>query len=292
MKKLWILLFTSLVSITLSGCLARSSRNLVDNSFYREMLGDEAIDEVLNEYDEQMALIEKELDAHQEEYVEELVTEAKKEGAVKDNDISETVLRAVLNAGINAIFKDSPDSVDYSNWAYQPGNYFTDDYTPCNVHKRSDIKCKNYYYDGPERIDLGASQCFGFARYAQYEMYGKTSYKNSACFSHTKAVSPGALTVDTLISLVEEAGVGAHIRTGNTDYTSKGPNNHSMIITEITENGFSIIQCNGHNNYEYGKKAKGSWEACRVGTYTYTWEEYVNDDYGRRGIDYIEYYDS
>ncbi|MBQ0037935.1 MAG: bacterial Ig-like domain-containing protein [Clostridiales bacterium] len=56
-----------------------------------------------------------------------------------------------------------------------------------------------------------------------------------------------------------------------------------MIITNITQSGFSIIQCNGSNNNEYS-----SWEPCRIGTYTYTWSSYASSTYGKRGIDYIE----
>ena len=88
-------------------------------------------------------------------------------------------------------------------------------------------------------------------------------------------VSAGSLTTSKIKSLVQSAGVGAHMRTNG--------NQHSMIITEVTDSGFTIIQCNGSNNREYS-----GYCACRIGTYTYTWSSYVNSTYGQRGLEYIE----
>ena len=177
------------------------------------------------------------------------------------------------------IFDVQADSVvKFGNTAvtldYGPGDYFTDDHGPCKVHY-TDTKCKNTY----NGIYLGASQCFGYARYVQQKIFGKNSYTNSGAFYHVSGVSVnGSLTADKIKSIMMNSEVkpGAHLRT-------KGSTQHSMVITQITSSGFSIIQCNGSNNNEYS-----SWTECRIGTFTYTWSSYASSTYGKRGIDYIE----
>ena len=160
---------------------------------------------------------------------------------------------------------------------YGPGDYFTDDHGTCKVHY-TDIKCKNTY----NGIYLGASQCFGYARYVQQKIFGKNSFTNRGDFYEVSGVSvaAGSLTADKIknIMLNSEIKPGAHLRTMRTTVDP-----HSMIITQITSSGFSIIQCNGSNNNEYT-----SWTPCRIGTYTYTWSGYASSTYGKRGISYIE----
>ena len=167
---------------------------------------------------------------------------------------------------------------------YGPGDYFTDNGKACTDHGTSGIhsatnesacNCK-CTYNGTK---LGACQCFGYARYIQTVLFGKNSYNSSGSFYKVSgaSVSAGSLTADKLKNIIKSGNVkpGAHIRTNGSA--------HSMIITQITDNGFSIIQANGSNNNEYS-----SWSACRIGTYTYTWSSYVSSTYGSRGINYIE----
>ncbi len=147
-----------------------------------------------------------------------------------------------------------------------------------------------YYYKGKY---LGASQCFGFARWCQYKLFGKISlgnvdeaykqnskkgfYKISA--GGIRDISAGSLNTTNLKKMIQAAKPGAHLRTHST--ASKCA--HSLVITKITDKGFSIAQCNGSNNNEYS-----GWKQNVVGTYTYTWASYVSSTYGARGIDYIE----
>ena len=167
---------------------------------------------------------------------------------------------------------------------YGPGDYFTDNGKACTDHGTSGIhsatnesacNCK-CTYNGTK---LGACQCFGYARYIQTVLFGKNSYNSSGSFYKVSgaSVSAGSLTADKIKSIIRSGNVkpGAHIRTNSSA--------HSMVITQITDNGFSIIQANGSNNNEYS-----GHNACRVGTYTYTWSSYVDSTYGKRGIDYIE----
>jgi hypothetical protein len=168
------------------------------------------------------------------------------------------------------------------NIGYKAGSYFTDDGKACTDHSRSGIHsytnesacnciCR---YNGQS---LGAVQCFGFARYVQTKLYGVNSYNSPDSFykMSNAYVKAGSLTASKLKSLITSAKVGAHLRTNGTA--------HSMIITNITNDGFSIIQCNGSNNKEYS-----GYYACRIGTYTYTWSSYVKSTYGARGINFIE----
>lgn len=144
----------------------------------------------------------------------------------------------------------------------------------------------DYYY---KNIYLGATQCFGFARWCQYKLFGITSLGNvdSSYIEGSKKgfyqisangisdVPAGKLTESNLKTMITAAKPGAHLRTHGSE--------HSMVITNITDSGFSIAQCNGSNNQEYS-----GYYYNRVGTYTYTWSSYVKGTYGSRGIDYIE----
>ena len=138
-----------------------------------------------------------------------------------------------------------------------------------------------YYYNG---YYLAASQCFGFARWCQYKLFGYTSYSNSGGFYKISVdgindIAAGSLTTTNLKKMITAAKPGAHLRT----HENSSGVAHSMVITEVTDAGFSIAQCNGSNNNEYS-----SWKQNYVGTYTYTWSSYVSSTYGARGIDYIE----
>lgn len=147
-----------------------------------------------------------------------------------------------------------------------------------------------YYYKGKY---LGASQCFGFARWCQYKLFGVISLGNcdskytensSKDFYRVSAngatsVAAGSLTTTNLKAFINASKPGAHLRTNST--SSNGQ--HSLVITEITDKGFSIAQCNGSNNNEYS-----GYKQNYVGTYTYTWSSYVSSTYGKRGISYIE----
>ena len=168
------------------------------------------------------------------------------------------------------------------NIGYKAGDYFTDNGKACTDHGTKGIH--SYYnesacncictYNGKS---LGAVQCFGFARYVQTKLYGVNSYNSPNSFYQlsNSYVAAGRLTASNLKCLIQSAGVGAHIRTNGSQ--------HSMIITDVTDTGFSIIQCNGSNNKEYSGHV-----ACRIGTYTYTWDSYVSSTYGQRGLAFIE----
>lgn len=170
---------------------------------------------------------------------------------------------------------------------YALGDYFTDNGKACttchNGHSgnyatdEGYCNCKCTAKIGNKTYKLGSIQCLGFARYVQSALYGTNSYLSGKSFKRTGSVSSSKLTADKIKSMVTDAGVGAHIRTGSS--------NHSMIVTKVTRDGFTVIQCNGSNNKNYSSYAK-----CRIGTTTYTWNSYKNSTYGKRGIKFIETY--
>lgn len=170
---------------------------------------------------------------------------------------------------------------------YALGDYFTDNGKACTTchdghgnrayTDESYCNCKCTAKIGNKTYKLGSIQCMGFARYVQSALYSTNSHLSAKSFERTGSVTASKLTVDKMKSLITNAGVGAHIRTGSSK--------HSMIVTEVTRDGFTVIQCNGNNNKNYSSYAK-----CRIGTTAYTWNSYRNSSYGKRGIEYIETY--
>lgn len=187
--------------------------------------------------------------------------------------------------------KDEDDSsnivIENVTLDYALGDYFTDNGKACtkchNGHSGSYAtnekycNCKCTAKIGNKTYRLGSIQCLGFVRYVQSALYGTNSYMSGKSFKRTGSVSASKLTADKVKSMITNAGVGAHIRTGSSK--------HSMIVSEITGDGFTVIQCNGSNNNNYKSYAK-----CRIGTTKYTWKSYKNSTYGKRGISFIETY--
>ena len=119
-------------------------------------------------------------------------------------------------------------------------------------------------------VDMCGWQCCGYARYIQQKLYGCHEFNAGARFKDVcGVVSSGSLNVSRIQSIVNAAGVGAHIRTNKFN----GTNQHSMIIIGITSQGFTIADANSDGKYTVRVK-------------TFTWSEYVNT-YGRRGLEYV-----
>lgn len=170
---------------------------------------------------------------------------------------------------------------------YSLGDYFTDNRKACTschgghsgnyATNESYCNCKCTAVINGRTVKLGAIQCFGFARYVQSKVYGCNSYTNPSRFKTVSgsSVKAGNLTASKIKSHISSAGVGAHIRTAGSA--------HSMIVTNITSSGFTVIQANGTNNDNYS-----GYYNCRIGKTTYTWSSYASSTYGARGLQYIE----
>ncbi len=154
---------------------------------------------------------------------------------------------------------------------YAAKEYFSETGKACKCHGRdtcgfaSDCTC------------LGVSsawQCKGFALHCQNKLFGYNEKSKPDEFINIGSIGKGKLTTSNLKKLISASPIGSHIRT----YASE----HSMILIEKNDKGFTIVQANGSNNEEYGQ-----WSPCRIGTAKYTWQEYL-DSYGTRGIQYIK----
>ncbi len=124
-------------------------------------------------------------------------------------------------------------------------------------------------------IDMKGWQCIGYARYVQTKLYGCHEY-NSNKFTKLSgsSISPGSVTASNIKSLVQKAGVGAHLRTGTSSNQK-----HSMIIANITSTGFTVIDANS-----------SSKNPNKIDIRTYTWKSYANSYFGKQGVAYVYVY--
>lgn len=166
---------------------------------------------------------------------------------------------------------------------YANGDYFTkdgkscatDDFANGRCHKNgictnatdSRCNCMRYWPSYPNyKIDLKASQCFGFARYCQWKIYGYHDGSSSSKFSDlTGTVSSSNCTASNLKSKLNGCAPATHIRTGDGE--------HSIVIVKANDNGVSVADCNS-NGY------------CIIKTYSYTWASFATYLKGRSGISY------
>lgn len=170
------------------------------------------------------------------------------------------------------VFASSNIKINGVDIGYTAGEYFSKNGKACTCHNQN--KCV------PEKNGCncthvnGTAQCYAFALWCQNKLFGYNDVSNGNKFKSIASVSAGNLTESKIKELISTAPIGAHIRTNGTA--------HSMILVSKNNKGFTIAQANGSNNNEYS-----SWQACRIGTATYTWKSYVNSTYGKRGIKFI-----
>lgn len=150
----------------------------------------------------------------------------------------------------------------------------------------TEYNAKGIYYNGVRLCQ----ECYGFAEWCQYKLYGNISlngvdwfYRENSNNNFYRLTIDGVLdsakgapilTEESLKIIIQQAGVGSHLRTGG---------GHSVFITDITDEGFSIAQCNGIYNDEY-EGYKNNY----IGTHTFTWKEYVESSYADKGIHFVE----
>lgn len=171
--------------------------------------------------------------------------------------------------------------------AYKYGDYFTDNGKQCgSCHgnhpdraftDESYCNCKCTATIDGKTYALNAMQCLAFVRYCQSALYKTNDSIKPSAFKKVSGstVAKGKLTASKVKKLVTAAGVGGHMRTK--------ADAHSMIISNVTSDGFTVIQCNGSNNKNY----KGYYK-CRIGYSNYTWSSYAKSTYGKRGLEYIK----
>lgn len=286
MKKIFIFALAFIMLLSLTSCNAIGN---ITGDYVRENMGDEygdMFDEVMEQNKEDF----EQLAEDTEELTDILKDEAEKAIDEEYGDEADEVKETLSKAGelwnklfssptVSTYINDNgeevitltnfPNSVnDADLWQY-----------PLNSHYPSSGYYCDLDGDGYNEEYVAAGQCFGFARYVQLMLYGEhdCENKNFVIVDGSDDISGSELTEDKLKELINAAGPGAHLRTGTS-------NKHSMILAEVTDDGFTVIDANGAKSVRHTVEMR-----------TYTWNEYLNgrDDYvnyGKRGFDYIKVY--
>lgn len=169
------------------------------------------------------------------------------------------------------------------NIGYAEGSYFTKDGKSCattafsngRCHKHdicedatdSRCNCMRYWPSISNcKVDLLASQCFGFARYCQWRVYGYHDGNSKSKFTNlTGTISASNCTASTLKSKLSGCAPATHIRTGDGE--------HSISIISVDDANVRVADC---NRLGY----------CKIQTYSYTWSSLATYLKGRGGIEY------
>lgn len=174
---------------------------------------------------------------------------------------------------------------------YKDGGYFTKNgkscansyfpngrchqYGVCGVIQTPLCNCMRFWPTGEKatcEVDLKGIQCFGFARYCQYAVYGYHDGNKAEYFRDiTGPVSSGDCTAAFLKSKLLNCAPATHIRTAD---TKKGfP--HSISVVDTGEEGIRIADCN-ISGY------------CKVREAFYSWEEFAKFIKSFGGLDYVK----
>lgn len=132
----------------------------------------------------------------------------------------------------------------------------------------------NYYANvNGKTVNVGAGKCYGYARYIQTKLYGSCWYTNKKAFPNVGGSEDVYPSADGYKKLITKAGIGAHIRT----LPLSSGWGHSMIVIDITSDGFTIADANAEGTNI-------------VDIRTYTWKDYAKSQFGKAGLEYIEVY--
>ena len=165
---------------------------------------------------------------------------------------------------------------------HMPGTFFSKNGQACTCHNTSstyciqsvgNCNCMRYYPTGYKdtcEIDLLSAQCFGFARMIFYKCFGFLDHSsNQSLYYNVGTLSSGAVTANSVKSLLMNAATGAHVRLAA---------GHSVSILDMDED-FIIIY---HGNA--GGDGVTS-QPCVISTRRYTWEQFANA--AAKGILYV-----
>lgn len=170
---------------------------------------------------------------------------------------------------------------------YADGNYFTKSGKSCKnnywsngrCHKNgvctaathSQCNCLRIVTVNGKKIDLCATQCFGFARYCQLIVYGTFDALTPSKFRTIAGIT--SVTANNIRAALQDAAPGTHVRTK----TTKKEYGHSFVIISVSSTGVIICEAN-KDGY------------CRISTASYTWQGLANylNSYG--GMDYATSY--
>ena len=171
---------------------------------------------------------------------------------------------------------------------YSNGSYFTKNGKSCatmsgywsngRCHKNGvcdsatsyKCNCMRYYPTGNPntcQVDLKASQCWGFARYCEWKVYGFHDGLSASKFRTTVGkTNANSCTESYIKSKFYNIAVASHLRTGD--------GGHSLSIISTDESGVIWVDCNS-DGY------------CKVIVHNQTWAQFANYLKGRSGISYV-----
>ncbi|MCQ4877667.1 RICIN domain-containing protein [Ruminococcus bicirculans] len=171
---------------------------------------------------------------------------------------------------------------------YSNGSYFTKNGKSCatmsgywsngRCHKNGvcdsatsyKCNCMRYYPTGNPntcQVDLKASQCWGFARYCEWKVYGFHDGLSASKFKTTVGkTNANSCTESYIKSNFYNIAVASHLRTGD--------GGHSLSIISTDESGVIWVDCNS-DGY------------CKVIVHNQTWAQFANYLKGRSGISYV-----
>ncbi len=165
---------------------------------------------------------------------------------------------------------------------HMPGTFFSKNGQACVCHNTSsnyciqsvgNCNCMRYYPTGYKEtceIDLLGAQCFAFARLVFYKCFGFTDYSsNSSLYYSAGSLARGAVTENSIKTLMMKAAAGAHVR------LAKG---HSVSILAMDEDSITIYHGNAGGD---GVLA----QPCIVSTKRFTWAEFAQ--YSAAGVQYV-----
>ena len=160
---------------------------------------------------------------------------------------------------------------------YADGSYFTKNGKACTCHDDNSVNCvktpsgcncMRYWptgSDSTDQVDLAAVQCFGYARYCQWKVYGCYDGQAPSKFSNiTGAISKDNSTVSVLKSKLLGCAPATHLRMNKT---------HSISIISATEAGVSYTDCNIIG-------------ACQIRLETLSWTDFAKFVANRNGVEY------
>lgn len=132
---------------------------------------------------------------------------------------------------------------------YPVGSYFTDNGKGCRDHRtgvcgnasEDMCNCKAFYNGTP----LKAVQCYGYARYLYLRMFGDIGHEYHKLTNiNLGSISSGNITTASFKELLKKGIPGSHLRVTYLKPDGKTVSNHSLIIMDWNEAGFSACECN------------------------------------------------
>ena len=141
----------------------------------------------------------------------------------------------------------------------------------CEDATHSQCNCMRYWPTGKPstcKVDLKSSQCFGFARYCQWKVYGYHDGTNTSKFTNLGGLASSSCTAAKLKNLLLGCAPATHVRT---EESGKGYG-HSISIISTNNDGAVVADANS-NGY------------CIVKKITYTWSELAAFLKGYGGVD-------